>query len=187
MSAADENLDEESWDIRETYALFGRAIYAASCLEVGLAHALMFCEFMAQAYQKIAATKLFNRKQHEAAFDAFMANQFAQTMGNIIKRVNALSEFNDDLKKRIVAAKERRNFLAHHYWRERSLDFMTAKGRAEMQKELWKDGDDFMQLDRDIDAATKATREKLGATDERLNAYSEKMLANIKAGLPWEE
>lgn len=147
----------------------------------------MFCEFMTNAYEKIAATKSFDRNQHQVAFDAFMNDQFAQTMGNMIKRVRVLPEFDDDLIARVIAAKERRNSLAHHYWRERSVSFMTARGRTEMQKELWRDGDDFMQLDRDVEAATRASREKLGATDERPKAYSEKMLANIRAGLPWEE
>src|ERR1700681_837385 len=81
MSVRDADLDDEAWDVRETFAHFGRAFYAASVLEVGLAHALMFGEFLLQVGQNIKATKGkgFDRKQYEAEFDAFMERQFAQT------------------------------------------------------------------------------------------------------------
>jgi hypothetical protein len=35
VSTRDDNLDDEGWEVRETFAYFGRA-YMASVLEVGL-------------------------------------------------------------------------------------------------------------------------------------------------------
>jgi hypothetical protein len=112
--AVDEELDEESWDIRETFAYFGRAFYSASCLEVGLAHALLFSGFMMEVRNKYVANKGkgFDQKQYQADFDAYMERQFAQTMGNIVRRVEPLPDLNQELNERIAAAKSRRDFLA---------------------------------------------------------------------------
>src|ERR1700730_18552739 len=98
-----EEMDEEAWDTRETFAYFGRAYYMASVLEVGLAHALMFADFLREVKQEYDATKGkgFNRAQYEAQFDEYMKKQFAKTMGNIIRKVELLPEINDDLKRRI--------------------------------------------------------------------------------------
>jgi len=183
-----EDLDPESWQVRETFAYFGRAVYMASVLEVGLAHVLMHAQFMKQQREKIIATRGrgFDRKRYEADFDAFMENQFAQTMGNLIRRAQAFAGFEDELKTRILAAKKRRDFLTHHYWRERSTDFYTAEGRSRMMEELNEDAEVFGSLDRDIDAATKPIRESLGIDDQVLNAHAEAKMARIKAGLPWD-
>jgi hypothetical protein len=189
MGGRDEDLNDEAWDVRETFAYFGRAFYMASVLEVGLAHALMFGEFMLGEREKMIATKGkgFDRKQYEADFDAYMDKQFGQTMGQIMRRVQSLSGFDDSLKKRMVAMRRQRNFLAHHYWRERSVQFAAMAGRAEMRAELYEDSEAFGKLDRDIDAAMKTTRENLGIDDEVLEAHSRRMIEKMKAGEPWEE
>jgi hypothetical protein len=98
-----------------------------------------------------------------------MEKQFARTMGNIIRQVENLPEMSNNLKDRIVSAKKRRNFLTHHFWRERSREFATAnKGRAEMRDELKKDRDEFEQLDRDINEALRPARKRLGIEDKMI-------------------
>jgi hypothetical protein len=186
MSITKDDLDDESWDIRETFAYFGRAFYMASVLEVGLAHALLLGEFLVEVRDKIVASKGkgFDRKQYEADFDSFMDKQFALTMGNIIRRVEKLPDFDEDLRKRIVAAKDRRDFLTHHYWRERSVKFAAPEGRKQMRDELNEDAEAFGRLDQDIQAAMKPTREKLGIDDKVLEAYFERMKEEIKFGSP---
>jgi hypothetical protein len=52
-----EEMDEEAWDIRETFAFFGRTFYMASALEVGLAHALLFTEFLRSVQEEFVKTK----------------------------------------------------------------------------------------------------------------------------------
>jgi hypothetical protein len=181
MSGHDEDLDDEGWEVRETFAYFGRAYYMASVLEVGLAHSLMWGEFMTQEAEKIKATKGkgFDRKRYEADFDAFMDKQFAQTMGAVIQRATMLPAFTDELKERIEAARKRRNFLAHDYWREMSERFATSKGREGMREELLADAETFGQLDRDIDAAMIVIRQELGVDDKMLDDYSEAMMERI--------
>jgi hypothetical protein len=117
MATRDDDLNDESWDIRQTFAYFGLAFYEASVLERGLVNTLLCGEFLMQVKQRYVATRGrgFDRRQFEAEFDAFLSEQFKLTMGNIIRRVNALPIFSDEMKERIDVAKGRRDYLAHHY------------------------------------------------------------------------
>lgn len=115
-----------------------------------------------------------------------MENQFAKTMGNIIRRVETLPYFDDALKARIRNAKQRRDFLTHHYWRERSVYFATDRGRALMQKELHEDANMFGIIDTDIEAAMKPARERLGIDDEKWEAQSRIIFEQLKSEVVWE-
>jgi hypothetical protein len=189
MPGGDEDLNDDAWGKRETFAYFGGAMYMASVLEVGLAHVLLHGQFMKQARDEYIANrgKGFDRTKYEAYFDAFMDNQFAQTMGNLIRRVTAFAGFDEGMKARIVAAKQRRDYLTHHYWREHSVEFSTSAGRATMMEELHANMDMFRQLDRDIEAATKHIRESIGMDDKVVEAYVKRQMERISAGLPWDD
>ena len=189
MTIVHDNLDEENWDIRETFAFYGRAAYMASVLEVGLAHVLLHSQYMKKVHDEFVATKGngFDRETHEANFDKFINDQFAQTMGSLIKRISAFDGFDDELKAQILEAKKRRDFLTHAYWRERSVEFMTADGRARMREELTADTEFFGKVDRAIDAATSVLRASIGINDKAIEEYSERQLARLKAGLSWDD
>jgi hypothetical protein len=178
-----EELDSHSWEIRETFAYYGRAVYTSSVVEVALAHVLLFAQFMKKVREGYIATKGkgFDRKQYERNFDAFMDDQFAQTMGNLMRRVEKFGGFDDALKTRIADAKKRRDFLTHHYWRERSVDFATSAGRERMREELNADAEMFEKLDRDIDAASAPLRASLGIKDEILEDYNRKFMKRGRA------
>ena len=180
----EEELDPHSWEIRETFAYYGRAVYAFSVVEVALAHVLLFAQFLKDVRDDYIASrgKGFDRKQYERNFDAFMEEQFAQTMGNLMRRVEKFGAFDDALKGRIADAKKRRDFLTHHYWRERSIDFATSAGRERMREELNADAEMFQQLDHDIDAASAPLRTALGIKDEVLEDYNRKFMERVKRG-----
>ena len=86
-----------------------------------------------------------------------------------------------ELKERIANAKKRRDFLVHHFWRERSEEFATSHGRLKMVKELNRDAEDFELLNDDINEAVKPVREALGIKDEVLDAYTNQFIAEVKS------
>jgi hypothetical protein len=182
----DEELDQHSWEIRETFAYYGRAVYMSSVVEVALAHVLLFADFMKRVRDGYVATKGegFDRKQYERDFDAFMDRQFDQTMGNLMRRVEKFGGFDTALKVRIADAKKRRDYLTHHYWRERCIDFATSEGRAKMREELSADAQMFGHLDRDIDAASAPLRAALGIKDAALEEYYREFVERVERGEP---
>ena len=155
-------------------------------MEVGLAHVLMFSQFMIEEREKIISTKGkgFDRKAYEARFDAFMDQQFAQTMGNLIRRVEKFDGFDDAIKQRISDAKKRRDFLMHNFWRERSTQFATTEGREAMRAELNDDAEMFQKLDWDVEAASAIVRKKLGIDDALVDKYYKETMERVKAGMP---
>jgi hypothetical protein len=182
MRVTDTALNDEQWEVRETYAAFGRAFYTSCLLEVGLAHVLMFGEFMLQERGKlVAGGEGFDQIRYTRDFDTYMDNQFKQTMGNTIKRAQALPYFDDALKARIKAAKERRDFLTHHYWRENSIRMTTPAGRSAMWDELHADAAMFAALDKDVEAALKPVFKQLGVNEEIFEVQSCALLEKLRA------
>lgn len=173
---------DEGEHVKEVFAYFGRAIYAASCVETGITHALLYLDYLASVEEDFRRTKGlgFDQKKYQSDFDAFMERHFALTLGNLIKRLNDLASMDSELKDRILAAKRRRDFLVHHFWRERAVEFATRNGRSMMIDELDKDGVTFEMLNDDIVEATKPAREAIGITDENLNAYTEEFIADVE-------
>jgi hypothetical protein len=185
----DEELDPHSWEIRETFAYYGRVVYMSSVVEVALAHVLMFGQFMKKVRDDYIATKgkRFDQKQYKRDFDAFMHDQFAQTMGNLMRRVQRFGGFDDALKARIADAKKRRDFLMHHYWRERSIDFFRSAGRERMREELNADAEMFKKLGRDIGAASAPLLANLGIKNELLEDYVRKFMERVTRGEPLDD
>lgn len=164
---------DEGEHVKEVFAHFGRAYYEAGVLETGLAIALMEIAFLSRVRDQylVDRGRSFDRTQYEAEFDRFMESQHAQTLGNLIKRVSALPELSDNLKERLRAAKKRRDFLGHHYFRERAVEFSNRAGRDKMIAELLNDGDMFEAIDRDLYAELAPIREKLGMGGEKFQKY----------------
>jgi len=76
----------------------------------------------------------FDRRQYEADYHAFMNHQHAKTRGNLIKALQELVQMEPALTE-ILAAKARRNFLVHHFFRDRAELFATRHGRDKMVAE----------------------------------------------------
>lgn len=63
-------------------------------------------------------------------------------------------------------ALEKRNWLAHHYFRERADEFVTDAGRLRMIEELEVMRQLFEDADDALDLFVKPVRERHGITDE---------------------
>lgn len=179
--ALDENDDPQ---IVEVFARFGRAMYMANVVDDSLVRTLMQVNFMKtkEAFIK-AQGKGYDRATLSADWDTYEKQQRDKTMGQLGKLVKDSPEFNDALKKRIDDARDRRNFLAHHYWREQAFTMQTKEGREKMIAELIDDTDTFENLATDIHEAMKPTRAKLGIKEEELNAAVESQMAETRARL----
>ncbi len=135
-------MSEEHYDEglhhKEVYAHFGATYESANIFEYGLALAIMKLDYLTEWRKKSReeGRTNFDKSSYEAGFDVFMAKQHAQTLGNLITRVQNLAEMGPDLKAQILRAKERRDFLAHHFFRVRAFEFFKREGRDAMIAEL---------------------------------------------------
>lgn len=169
--------------VKEVFAYFGRAYYAASCVETGLAMAMLYVDFLAKAREDFrrAGRKTFDRAQYEADFDAFLANQHAQVMGSLIKRVNAATSLSEDLKSKVADANRRRNFLSHHFWRERAVEFSHRRGRDQLIDELNGEAEFFIAVDHQLDTEMLPVRDAIGLSEEVLERHMANFIADAEA------
>ena len=169
---------DEGLHCKEVHAHFGLAYYMASFFEAGLANAILQLDYLAGVAANIGkkGRANFDRSAYEAQFDIFLANQHAQSLGNLIKRVQALAEMEPDLKAQIVQAKECRDFLAHHFFRERAVEFNKREGRDAMIVELIDARTIFERVDNAVTDFMEPHHRRLGISKERLAKYTARFL-----------
>lgn len=157
------NLEEQ---IKEVYAQFGLAIYLAQVLEHGIGNALVYSSLIPSNVGKVRSALEWHEK-----FDQFLGLHFEKTLGRMISTLKAEIATTSNLESLLSEALRKRNWLAHHYFRERSDDFMNEAGRTKMIAELEEAQTLFSLADEVLETITKPLREKYGFTDERLEQF----------------
>lgn len=146
---------------KEVYAHFGLAVYKAQVLEAGLVNALIFVEFIPSN-----AVHMTSRAAWAERYDAFEGKQFSKPMGVLIRALNQVMRIPDYLERQLSAALKRRNYVVHHYFREKVTHFLTAEGRDAMIQELESYGAEFSKADRMLEDLLEPLYEKYGFTPE---------------------
>lgn len=157
-----EHLDPESEQIREVFARFGLAMYAAQCLERQLVI--------------ILATKYGPgpSKTTRTQFDRIFDDLGSKTLGNLVGKV--FNNISDAEQVRLKKALALRNWLAHEYFWERASEFASPSGRASMVKELQEAADGLFALDSLFKERTIEWGETIGVTRESLQKALERLL-----------
>lgn len=163
------------------FAHFGAAFYLMNCFEHGLAIALMYVEFLMEQLAKLKkdGKEKFDRTKYEDEFDVFFEIAFSQTTGNLLRRLERQLTISDQLKEDIRRAKQRRDFLAHHFFRDRAEQILTRKGLDTMIGELVCDQDLFRRVDEGLQDATASVRARLGVKDEWLENHFQHVLQQV--------
>lgn len=164
--------------VKIVYAHFGLALYLAQVLEHGLANALMSAELLPRRAGNPVTKKLW-----EAEFVLFMNEQFDKPLGRLISGLKKVALVPADLETLLSTALKTRNFLAHHFFRERAEFFMSRDGRKKMIEELEKAQRLFEAADEELTEVAKPFREKYGLTDEKLNQFEQKYLNTFENDL----
>ncbi|THD09312.1 hypothetical protein [Metallibacterium scheffleri] len=172
------NEDSKDEHVKTVYAHFGLTQYLAQVLEHGLANALMYAELLPRR-----AEKPVPRKQWEAEFDGFMSQQFEQTLGRLIRGLGKATSVPTDLEGLLTDALKKRNFLAHHFFRERAESFMSSNGRDKMIEELEHAQKLFETADERLTEVAKPLRERYGITDEKLKPSEHEYLSKFENDL----
>ncbi|MFV2063142.1 MAG: hypothetical protein ACC726_06455 [Chloroflexota bacterium] len=154
---------DESDQIRETFARYGRSMYYAQVLEHGLVNTIVVV--------RIASMEPpFARSQDEweSIVDGLFDVHFEKTMGQLLKALDPLMDIPTRLEGLLREALSARNYLAHSFFRIPVREGMSVTGRDELIEELDAYSDLFIQTDRVLEEALRPLRERLGMTDEAL-------------------
>ncbi len=140
--------------VRDVYAHFGLAMYLAQVLEHGIVNAM------------IAAKLPFRQTVTRQDIDAFMERQFKKPLGKLLQELTRHITVRGDLERVLTEALAMRNRLAHHYFRERAGDFVTAAGCHGMIGELKEAQQLLMHAEQSLDMVVRPMRRSCGVTDE---------------------
>lgn len=154
---------DEGEHIKEVYARFGLAVYYAQVLEHGLANALLILDLIPNR-RHLA----ISREQWGADVDAFMDQNFAATMGRLVRELRRVTDVPPDVEAQLKKALEDRNWLVHSYFRDRSDEFMSYRGRERMLQEIDEFRNRLVAADRRLEEITAPVRQRAGITDELL-------------------
>jgi len=169
-----EEYDEDE-HVKTVYAYFGLAIYFSQVLEHGLVNALVNVDLIPRR-----AGRQVPKQEWFKEFDSFMDQHFETTLGKMIRSLKSVIAVPEGLESVLAAALKKRNFLAHHYFKDRAAEFMTKSGRDEMISELQEARMLFEEADDKLDEVVKPLRERFGITDERLAEHFEHYKAKIQ-------
>lgn len=160
---------DEDLHHKEVYAHFGLAIYGAQVLEHGIVNALVYCDLIPKNAKAVK-----NKEEWTSLFDAFMDGHFEKTLGRMIKMLKTVFPITPEFDEQLAESLALRNYLAHHYFKDRIHLFLTVDGREEMISELSRAHDIFSKTDHQLETLVKPIRERYGFTDEVLQkAYAE--------------
>lgn len=159
-------------NFKELCANYGAAMYFAQVLEHGIANALMFLDLIPNTQAK------YTPSQH----DKFFEQQFAKTLGNLIRSLKSVASLPAGLEAALRESKERRAFLAHHFFREATDDIHLGRYQK-LLAQLEEQRSFFDATDTKLDEFIKPVMLKYGFTEARLEQAMQEYSRSARHGL----
>jgi hypothetical protein len=138
-------------EVADVFAHFGAVMHQAQCVETEAALCAAFLETPPEV--------------HVWAFADREERYLRDTFGTLLERFGNLPAI-ADLMPRLRRVADNRNWLAHRYFRDRTLEFTTPQGRAAMVAELSELEHEFTALDEELSRRSRALSRERGVTDE---------------------
>jgi hypothetical protein len=163
-----EQLDPESYQIREVYARYGVAMYLAQCVEREIS--ILLATEYGPGPSKITRTQ----------FDHLLESHFEKTLGGLIRQLKKSISIPSDFENTLHTALEKRNWLAHRYFWARAGHFMSERGRDKMLLELQEAIDYFEILNAKLTDITDSWARRCGVSSEDLEKVLKRIIANAE-------
>lgn len=148
----EDDLDDESYQSREVYAQFGLTIFLGQILEQAVINGLT----MAQQHADPKATR--------DTFDARQKKNRKATFGQLINTLEPYMAGDAELITDLKAAVQHRNLLAHHFFSDHAVEFMSIPGRELMLAELVDMQHEFQELDPRLKPVIERYLRRMGIT-----------------------
>ncbi|MCF2950498.1 hypothetical protein L0668_20505 [Paraglaciecola aquimarina] len=171
-------MDKHSEQCKEVYAYFGLTIYSAQCLEQAMIHLIVFLDHFPKAVPGFSTTEKW-----EKDFDKFFDGESQRTLGQLLGRLQKLGIPCEELKIKLKEALKKRNWLAHSYFSERAMEFMSEDGRNQMIAELEESAEYFKSVDEEVSSIFYKIAETYGLTEDVFKNIMDDMLVESKSDL----
>ena len=143
------------------YAFYGLAMYLAQCLEQRIFIHLIFMDFFPNNVNSFQ-----NSTKWASAFAAYEEKELAKTMGRLLQKLIDKGQPTEEVNTQVSVALQRRNWLAHSYFSQLSVELTMQTGRSQMITELQAMIEIFRQATSKFDNITMPIAPRYGYTDE---------------------
>jgi len=169
---------DKSEHCKEVYAHFGLAMYHAQCVEQSIVGLITFFHFFPENLSKATS-----QEEWERSYDSFDGTISAKTMGQLVRSLVDLGAVDGSIEAKLRTALAKRNWLAHRFFVDHALDFVSVAGRAHMIVELQECWELFSEIEDVLIPITYSLCEKYGLTQERLKATEREMYERANGDL----
>jgi hypothetical protein len=184
ITAALQKEDEE----KRLFEQFGRTFSMAFVLENELANALLILglrnRVMTESRKQGKEGKV-DKDIYAAALDKYIAELHGLTMGNLVKRLLNGAPLDEKFKERLNDARDRRNHLAHQFWRVRAGELTEGKDAKTAMRELQGDEAYFQGVSQEVNRVMQGALQKFGvdtrAISEKIDAEVQRVAQNPRA------
>jgi hypothetical protein len=167
-------VDQEGWEMREVYAKFGVAVYAAQVLEAEVANNLVTIRAGRQ------------KRGEEFDVDGTYRRLLGGTLGRNLGEIRDLLGKDWELSNRLADALDRRNEMIHHFWRRRILKMRSSEGRVGLIEELDGLAKLFFEVDQELTELSLARMSSYGLSREWVEELADKIGAGEDPPEGWE-
>jgi hypothetical protein len=158
----------EDLQIKEIYATFGVCIYQFQVVEQQLMNMIL----------------IYSRINHISSniteLDQVFENNKSKTMGKLIQSV--LNDFKiiENDKKNIWSLHERRNYYAHHYFKDKISEWFSAQGRLSMLLEISNQIEFAEEIDHALMLYLEPYLAKMKVTSKLVEEIQEEYVSGIR-------
>ncbi len=157
ISAEDFKQFDELEQIREIYARFGLCIFQLQVVEQELMNMIII---YAGAHKIAKSQKCFD--------DIFKANK-SKTMGKLFEKMLKEFQICDGDRKCIWFLHKKRNYFAHHYFKDRVTEWHSEQGRLKMLAEIQELIDLSECVDKKLEEYAQPYMDRMKITADMLN------------------
>ncbi len=161
---------DKSEHCKEVYAHHGLAMYRAQCVEQSIVQLLIYFDFFEKQVPLFKSVE-----QWEQDFDNFDQVISAKTMGQLVKKLVDLNAVDPSIEELLREGLKARNHLAHRFFVDHALNFVSEEGRNKMIAEAEEKCTLFNKIEDVLNPITYALCEKYGLTQETLKEIEQKL------------
>lgn len=154
---------DEDEHCKRVFARAGVALYQAQVLEAAFQHLLVVIGIVS------------GEVGTQSSFVELEEKLRGYTLGRLIRDFQNGASLTPGAEELVEKALERRNFLAHHFFKERAVAFMGRQGREAMVEELLSYEDLFVRAEALISAMGDALRVHIGVPQEKVQREFERL------------
>lgn len=157
--------EDENGKSRLIYAYFGLSIYFAQCLEQTFINMIWL--------NRIFKKKVKSQQEINEIIDTVENSK--KTLGNLINEIKSDYEIPESLRSELKEVLEKRNYLAHKFFKEQIAKFKSDLGMREMLNYFCDFIDSSKAVDKQMTEYYSHYTEKLGLTEERIEELIKEM------------